>query len=82
MCIRVRFAPIGSAPAFDPATQTITLPPNLGQAHTVIAARAVLSELAVAQPQFGAVCYCGDALDLTPRIPQQRTGEQAVTHGA
>lgn len=82
MCIRVRFAPIGSAPVFDPGTQTIALPPGLDRAHTVIAARAVLTELAVEQPLFGAVCYCGAELNLTPRIPQQRTGEQAVTHGA
>jgi hypothetical protein len=82
MCIRVRFAPIGSAPVFDPDTQTINLPPGLGRSHTVTAARAVLSELAVPQPRFGAVCYCGETLDLSPRIPQQRTGEQAVTHGA
>ncbi|WP_393057652.1 hypothetical protein [Streptomyces sp. LN549] len=82
MCIRVRFAPIGSAPVFDPATRTIALPPGLDRAHTVIAARAVLAELAVVQPRFGAVCYCGAEVDLTPRIPQQRAGEQAVTHGA
>ncbi|ROQ69220.1 hypothetical protein EDD93_3717 [Streptomyces sp. 840.1] len=82
MCIRVRFAPIGSAPVFDPATQTIALPPGLDRSHTVTAVRAVLAELAIPQPQFGALCYCGASLDLSPRIPQQRTGEQAVTHGA
>jgi hypothetical protein len=82
MCIRVCFAPAGSVPVFDATTQTIALPPGLGCAHTVILARAVLTELAVPQPRFGAVCYCGEPLDLTPRIPQQRTGEQAVTHGA
>ncbi len=82
MCIRVRFAPIGTAPLFDAVTQTIALPPDLGHEHTVTAARAILSELAVPQPRFGAVCFCGEPLDLAPRIPQQRTGEQAVTHGA
>lgn len=82
MCIRVRFAPIGSAPPFDADTQTIALPPGLDVARTVTAARAVLAQLAVPQPRFGAVCYCGEPLDLTPRIPRQRTGEQAVSHGA
>lgn len=82
MCIRVRFVPIGSAPAFDAATQTIALPPGLDHAHTVIAARAVLTELAAVQPEFGAVCYCGEVLDFAPRIPQQRDGEQAMVHGA
>lgn len=82
MCMRVRFAPIGSVPLFDAGTQTIALPPNCDSAHTVIAARAILTELAIPQPRFGAVCYCGEPIDLTPQIPQQRAGEQAVTHGA
>ncbi|GAA2946616.1 hypothetical protein GCM10020227_11900 [Streptomyces flavovirens] len=82
MCMRVRFVPIGSAPIYDPDTKTIALPPALDPMHTVIAVRAILTELAVPQPRFGAACYCGEPLDLTPRIPIQRTGEQAMTHGA
>ncbi|MGW4250445.1 hypothetical protein [Streptomyces californicus] len=82
MCIRVRFASIGTAPLFDAVTQTIALPPDLDHEHTVTAARAILSELAVPQARFGARCFCGKPLDLAPQIPQQRTGEQAVTHGA
>lgn len=82
MCIKVRFAPLGSAPAYDPDTRTVCLPYGLDRAHTVIAARAVLTELAVPQPRFGAVCYCGEPFDLTPRIPHQRTQEQTVRHGA
>ncbi|WP_143675092.1 hypothetical protein [Streptomyces sp. ScaeMP-e48] len=82
MCIRVHYAPIGTAPPFDATTQTITLPPGLDREHTVTAARAVLVELAVPQAKFGALCFCGEPLDLAPLIPQQRTGEQAVTHGA
>lgn len=82
MCIRVRFAPIGSVPPYESDTRTIALPLGLDHERTVTAARAILSELAVTQPQFGAVCFCGEPLDLAPRIPQQRTGEQAVTHGA
>ncbi|XMN09363.1 hypothetical protein ACK8N7_26635 [Streptomyces griseobrunneus] len=80
--MRVRFASIGTAPPFDATTQTIALPPGLDREHTVTAARAILIELAVPQPLFGARCFCGEPLDLAPRIPQQRTGEQAVTHGA
>ncbi|WP_097866521.1 hypothetical protein [Streptomyces sp. rh34] len=82
MCIRVQYAPIGSARPYDAATQTIALPTGLDRERTVTAVRAILSELAVPQPQFGARCFCGEPLDLAPRIPQQRTGEQAVTHGA
>ncbi|WP_098892229.1 hypothetical protein [Streptomyces sp. or3] len=82
MCIRVRRASIGTAPLFDAVTQTIALPPDLDHERTVTAARAILTELAVPQPRFGAVCFCGEQLDLAPRIPQQRTGEQVVSHGA
>ena len=82
VCIRVRFAPIGSAPAYDADSRTVILPTGLDPDHTVTAARAVLTELAVPQPRSGAVCYCGEPLDLSPRIPFQRTREQTVSHGA
>lgn len=82
MCIRVRFAATGSVPIYDPATHTIALPPDLDQVHASIAARAVLAELAVPQGPFGAVCYCGKQVDLTPRIPCQRTSDKAAAHGA
>ncbi|WP_237325604.1 hypothetical protein [Streptomyces sp. CBMAI 2042] len=78
MCIRVRFAPIGSVPPYEPVTQTIALPPDLDHEHTVTAARAILSELAVPQPQFGARCFCGETLDLSPRVPQQRRSDEQV----
>ncbi|MEE1774501.1 hypothetical protein PUR34_41600 [Streptomyces sp. JV185] len=80
MCIRIRFAVPGSVPIFDPATQTIALPLGLDRARAYVAARAVLAELAVPQGPFGAVCYCGEQLDLTPRIPYQRT--KVMAHGA
>ncbi|MFH9610483.1 hypothetical protein [Streptomyces sp. NPDC017448] len=78
MCIRVRFAEVGTAPLFDAVTQTIALPPDLDRARTVIAARAILSELAVIQPRFGARCFCGAPLDLSPRVPQQRRSDEQV----
>ena len=82
MCIQVRFAPLGSAPAYDPDTRTICLPNGLDRVRTVVAARAVLTELAVEQGSVGAVCDCGEPLDLTPRIPQQRTSGEVMAHGA
>ncbi|MFJ4837114.1 hypothetical protein [Streptomyces sp. NPDC088746] len=79
--MRVSFAPIGSVPPFDAGTQTIALPPGLDSAHAVIAARAILTELAIVQPLFGAVCFCGEPLDLSPRIPEQRRSDnQVVKH--
>lgn len=82
MCIQVRFAPLGSAPAYDADSHTVVLPTGLDSDRTVTAARAVLTELAVPQGRFGAVCYCGEPLNLAPRIPQQRTSGKVVAHGA
>jgi hypothetical protein len=82
MCVRVLFAPPDVPPAYDPGAGTIRVPSDLTEAHTVTLVRAILRELVVEQPQLGAVCWCGDPVDLTPRIPNQRRSEQVVKHGA
>ena len=83
MCVRVSYASPNALPAFDADDRVITVPRHLTPAHTVTLVRAILTELIVPQPELGAVCWCGDPVDLmTPRIPQQRRSEQVVTHGA
>lgn len=82
MCVRVRFAPSDAVPAFDADERVIIIPRELSPTHRVTLIRAILTELVVPQPQLGAVCWCGDTVDMTPRIPQQRRSEQVVTHGA
>jgi hypothetical protein len=82
MCVRIRFSS-GSAPRiYDADTGTITLPATVPATRIVTAVRAVLSELRVVQPEFGALCWCGETVDLTPRVPEQRRSEQVVKHGA
>lgn len=84
MCVRVSFASPNALPAFNADERVIVIPRHLSPAHTVTLVRAILHELVVPQPELGAVCWCGDPVDLmTPRIPQQRRGkEQVVKHGA
>ncbi len=82
MCVRIRFNSCATPQIYDADTGTITLPDSVSPAHIVTAVRAVLSELCVVQPQLGAVCWCGEPVDLTPRISEQRRSEQAVNHGA
>jgi hypothetical protein len=82
MCVRVRFSSRATPRIYDPATRTITLPAALTPAHSVVVIRAVLSELAVVQPMFGARCWCGERVMLLPRVPEQRRSEQVIKHGA
>ena len=82
MCVRVRFDPPDALPAFDADARIIRVPRHLEPPQTVTLVRAILRELVVEQPEFGAVCWCGEPVDLTPRIPQQRRSEQVVNHGA
>jgi len=82
MCVRIHFAPPDSLPRFDADERVIQVPGQLPSAHTVTLVRAILTELVVEQPELGAVCWCGELVDLTPRIPQQRRSEQVVKHGA
>nr|CZT54184.1 hypothetical protein [Cloning vector pSOK804] len=83
MCIRVRFAPLDplNFRPYDAAGNTVTLPATLPRDASLVALRAVLEELAVEQPPDGAVCWCGAAVHILPRVPEQRRSGQ-VTHGA
>lgn len=81
MCVRIHFTSRTDLPIYDGAG-LITLPASIATSHRVTAIRAVLSELHVAQPELGAVCWCGEAVLMLPGVPQQRRSEQVVTHGA
>lgn len=85
MCVQVYFTTLRSAhpdQLFDAARRSITLPARLDTPHVLVTVRAILTELAVPQPEFGAVCWCGEAVELLPRVPQQRRSGQVVSHGA
>lgn len=82
MCVRIRFSSSITTRIYDADSGTITLPGARATARAVTAVRAVLSELHVVQPEFGAICWCGEPVDLTPRVPNQRRSEQVVDHGA
>lgn len=82
MCVRVVLVPPDALPAFDADEHLILIPSHLTITHRVTLVRAILCELATPQPQLGARCWCGDPVDMTPRIPHQRRSEQVVKHGA
>jgi hypothetical protein len=76
MCIRVQYAPRQSVvDPWDPSRLVITLPEELHEAYAMRALRAVLAQLDVEQPNFGARCWCGEQIGLFPTIPQQRSNE-------
>jgi hypothetical protein len=31
---------------------------------------------------LGATCWCGEPINLLPRVPEQRRSEQVINHGA
>lgn len=85
MCIRVRFTPRNQLDEpWDAARQIITIPDELSHTalYTLRAVRAVLHQLGIPQPAFGARCWCGEEISLLPAIPQQRRSEQVIHLGA
>ncbi|MGW8703342.1 hypothetical protein ACWGOK_41645 [Streptomyces eurythermus] len=85
MCIRVEYAPRHAiSDPYDADRQVITLPANLGETRVYAASalQAVLLRLDVDQPEFGAVCWCGDPITLAPAIPTQRRRDEVINLGA
>lgn len=83
MCIRVHYVPLTELDdPWDADRLVITLPIELTGRFALQALRVVLTELDVTQPEFGARCWCGEAISLQSRIPEQRRSGQVVTHGA
>ncbi|MEV0963303.1 hypothetical protein AB0J25_12055 [Streptomyces sp. NPDC049910] len=82
MCVLVRYSTLERRPVWDADSLTITVPDGLLSSLTAIAVRAVLHQLGASQPEFGARCFCGETVDVTPRIPEQRRSQQVIHHGA
>lgn len=82
MCVRVRFVSVFGIAPWNPGACLITVPDAIPLELRVTAVRGVLAELGVEQPEFGAVCYCGQPVDLLPRVPQQWRSGQVIHHGA
>jgi hypothetical protein len=83
MCIRVRYASFCSREnPWDADAGVITVPDTLSPPLALRAVRTVLTELAVPQPDFGALCWCGAPVVLVPRVPEHRGGEEVIVVGA
>lgn len=82
MCVQVELSSHVTCP-WDAERLTIIVLAGRGIEHTIRDVRAVLIELNTPQPQHGAVCYCGEPIDI-PAVVRRgpaRTNE-AVAHGA
>jgi hypothetical protein len=75
MCISVhRRNPTTNCSPWLPRTRVIVIPAGLSPGRSLIAVRAVLTELGIPQRADGARCFCGEAV-LVCRVPAQRSIE-------
>jgi hypothetical protein len=83
MCIRVQYVPrCEIADPWDAARQVIIIPEELSITllFTLRAVRAVLRELDIPQDHFGALCWCGDEIDLTTAAHTSQQRQNEVIH--
>ncbi|MEU3162240.1 hypothetical protein ACPCAJ_21340 [Streptomyces griseoincarnatus] len=83
MCIRVQYAPRHLiVDPWDATRQVITIPEDLTSTvlFTLRAVRAVLHQLDVPQDHFGALCWCGEDIDLTTAQATHRQTEVIQVH--
>lgn len=83
MCVNVQLTSARVTEPWDPDTCTITVPAGQDTRKTTLLVRAVLIELDVIQPPYGAECYCGERLDIAAIVRRgpARIGE-VVFRGA
>lgn len=63
MCVQICFA-TRVALSWNPARGTITVPRGLSTVRTMVAVRTVLTELGAEQPAVGALCWCGEPVEV------------------
>jgi hypothetical protein len=80
MCLRVRFS-CHISRVYDADHGVITVPAGLAVALTLRAVKGVLAELHIPQEGLTPLCWCGEPVDLSGRVPAQRSGE-VINSGA
>lgn len=79
MCVRVQYVTSGTFTPYDAKHNMIQVPAHLDDRYALMAIRKVLSELAVPQPEKGAVCWCGEPVGRRTGVTRQRAnGDQVV----
>ncbi len=83
VCVNIQLSTSAIAQPWNADTRTITLPAGQDTRKTTLLVRAVLIELDVVQPHYGALCYCGELLDIAAVVRRgpARIGE-VVFRGA
>lgn len=72
MCVQIIFGTSNCTTLWDHKSLTITVPVEHDAEHTLLAVRAVLSELGARQGRRGAICWCGEPVELPLQaIPRQ-----------
>lgn len=66
MCVKIVRSPVRVTEPLDcePEPEVITIPAILDAEHTARALRFILADLGTPQTQTGAVCWCGDRIDI------------------
>lgn len=84
MCIRVQFAPRHEiSDPWDATRHVIIVSDDLDTTalFALLAVRAILRRIGIPQDHFGALCWCGDEIDLTAaHTSQQQQNEVTPVH--
>jgi hypothetical protein len=79
MCIRVAAVPRAQLDEpWDPERQLITIASELRDDYALRAVRVILAELDVPQLEFGALCWCGEEIQLPANVSDQQRSEQVI----
>jgi hypothetical protein len=78
MCTRVRVTAT-TVPAFRRSDVAIDLPLGLTHGQSLVLVRAILAGLGAKQPDLGAVCWCGERVQVSDPARQYKV---EMRHGA
>lgn len=80
MCVLVRLCSNRVTEPWDRHRVTINIPASLPADTAIRFVRVVLAELGAEQPESGAVCWCGEPIELLA-VPQQRRSDEVIHLG-
>ncbi|UJV43849.1 hypothetical protein [Streptomyces sp. AMCC400023] len=79
MCIRVDAVPRSLLDEpWDPERQLIAIYSELRDDFALRAVRVILIELGIPQNEFGALCWCGEEVQLPANVTDQQRSKQVI----
>jgi hypothetical protein len=76
VCVKIVRSSTRVTEPWDHERETVTIPASLDTEHTALALRFILTELGTSQTQTGAVCWCGEPIDINA-VMQQAPAEMS-----